>query len=100
MVERALQPSPRITHRALSSSMSIIPAQEKAAVAHFEVEDKLKGAEGHSLAPTTTAGTDQETGYAGSFIGATHKEEVRKAERKLLFKLGESVLVTVAEKLH
>jgi hypothetical protein len=68
--------------------MSIIPAQEKAAVAHFEVEEKLKVSEGHSLAPTTTVGTDGGTGYAGSFLGATHKEEVRRAERKLVFKLG------------
>lgn len=67
--------------------------EDKRAVAHFEVGDET----GESvLAPTTTGGTGTEKGYAGSIIGDTHRSETKKAERKLLLKLGEGGSVGIA----
>lgn len=83
--------SPRSTDH--FSKMTVNFREEKAAVAHFEVESKLGAGGGEpaadeSLAAVTTKADSD--AYAGSFIGLTHKEEVKKAERKLLLKQGKS----------
>ena len=68
--------------------MSTEPTYEKRNVAHFEIEENAGLQDGSLLEATTTGGTGTEKGYAGSFIGDTHRAETRKAERKLLLKLG------------
>jgi hypothetical protein len=55
---------------------------------------------GHDLAPSGTRMTDKDNSssrYADSEAGVAHKSGLAKAERRLLLKLGESVLTSIAD---